>query len=246
METINENDLKTIPSNTSGRVFGGLIIVAVGVILLVHKMGYYMPSWVFSWQMLLIAIGMYVGAKHRFRGIGWLIPIVIGLIFMIGHFVPELYFRPYFWPIIIITIGLIMVFKPRSRYNERKWAHYSQATASTASGDIIDAVAIFGGVTRNIISKDFKGGEIVSIFGGTDVNLMQADIHGTVILEANQVFGGTKLIVPAHWKVQTEDTVAIFGGIEDKRVQQAVTVDESKILIIKGVTIFAGLEIKNF
>ena len=37
------------------------------------------------------------------------------------------------------------------------------------------------------------------MFGGAEINFMQADIQGRVELEVNQVFGGTKLIVPAHW-----------------------------------------------
>ena len=32
-----------------------------------------------------------------------------------------------------------------------------------------------------------------------------------------QVFGGTKLIVPPHWKIETEEVVAVFGGLNDKR-----------------------------
>ncbi|MBM3416907.1 MAG: hypothetical protein FJY20_10820 [Bacteroidetes bacterium] len=52
-----------------------------------------------------------------------------------------------------------------------------------------------------MLSKDFKGGDIVNIFGGTEFNLSQADIKGRVTLEVTTIFGGTKLIVPSHWEV---------------------------------------------
>jgi len=47
--------------------------------------------------------------------------------------------------------------------------------------DYLDAVSIFGGVKKMILSKDFKGGEIVNIFGGADIDFTQADIKGQVL-----------------------------------------------------------------
>jgi predicted membrane protein len=85
----------------------------------------------------------------------------------------------------------------------------------------------------------------VNIMGGTEINLMQADINGTVILEVTQIFGGTKLIVPSNWEIKPE-MVAIFGGIEDKRTMQNVSGNTDKILVLKGTTLFGGIEIRNY
>ena len=41
---------------------------------------------------------------------------------------------------------------------------------------MLDATSIFGGVKKNIITKDFKGGDVTSIFGGSEIILSQADI----------------------------------------------------------------------
>ena len=49
--------------------------------------------------------------------------------------------------------------------------------------------------------------------GGAELNLMQADIHEQVFLEINNVFGGTKLIVPAHWYIKNEVS-AVFGRMK--------------------------------
>lgn len=110
--------------------------------------------------------------------------------------------------------------------------------------DFIDSVSIFGQVKKNIYSKNFKGGEIVNIMGGADINLIQADIKHPVVLEVVQIFGGTTIIVPSHWKVNPEMT-AIFGGVEDKRFINNIAVDNSKNLIIKGTSIFGGITIKS-
>ena len=101
-------------------------------------------------------------------------------------------------------------------------------------------------VKRNIIAKDFKGGEVVTVFGGAELNLSQADINGKVTLEITQVFGGTKLVIPSHWEVRSE-LVNILGGIEDKRsMQQDFSTDPNKVLILTGTTVFGGITIESF
>ncbi len=109
--------------------------------------------------------------------------------------------------------------------------------------DYIDSVSVFGQVKKNIVSQNFRGGDIVNICGGADINLMNADIRGVVVLDVVQLFGGTNIIVPAHWKVVPEMT-AIFGGIEDKRFIQGIHLDPKKVLVIKGSSIFGGITIK--
>ena len=92
-------------------------------------------------------------------------------------------------------------------------------------------------------SKNLRGGEIVAVFGGAEVNLTQADFYNRIEIEVVQIFGGTKLVVPANWEVRSE-AVALFGGIEDKRMPMAPSPD--KVLVLKGTTIFGGIEIKSF
>jgi predicted membrane protein len=111
--------------------------------------------------------------------------------------------------------------------------------------DIIDSTSIFGGVKKNVISKDFKGGEVTAIFGGTELNLSQADINGKVHLEINQLFGGTKLIIPSNWQVQS-DTTSIFGSVEDTRSGSGQYMDPNKVLIIDGSSVFGGISIKSY
>lgn len=244
-----------------GRAFAGLIVVGIGSVWLMKKMGMYIPEWLWSWPMLLMVIGVFIGAKHSFRNWGWLIPVFIGGIFMLENFMPGISLKIYAWPIVIIFIGLVMIFKPKNRrryrqhhrFNEwkrhkHKWedkySACSNVDAPPSQEDVVNASAVFGSVKKNIISKNFKGGEINTVFGGAEINLSQADIQGTVVLEVNHVFGGSKLIVPANWKVRSEQ-VAIFGGIEDNRPPQQISNDD-KVLILKGTAIFGGIDIKSF
>nr|WP_294791388.1 LiaF domain-containing protein [uncultured Mucilaginibacter sp.] len=114
------------------------------------------------------------------------------------------------------------------------------------SGDEhLEAISIFGSVKKTIYSKNFQGGEVVNVFGGAEIDLTQADIIGRVYIEVTQVFGGVKMIVPSHWTV-VSDVAAVFAGFDDKRVRTAVPQDANKVLVIKGTSIFAGVDVRSY
>ena len=218
---------------------GGVVLVVIGLLFLGHQAGLDIPHWMFTWEMLVIAIGFYIGARHSFRPGGWMIAILIGGVFLADEMLYDLDLRHYLWPSIIILIGLFMIFRPR-RARGRFWE-----TRADANENAIDSVSIFGGTKKNIISKEFKGGYVTNIFGGADINLMQADIQGTAMIDITQVFGGIKLIVPAHWNIKSE-IVCVFGGIDDKRLLTKEAPDASKVLILKGNCVFGGIDIKSY
>lgn len=112
--------------------------------------------------------------------------------------------------------------------------------------DVIESIVFMAGVKKNILSKNFKGGDVTSIFGGTELNLSQADFEGSINLEVTQVFGGTKLIVPANWEIKSE-LVTVFGSVEDKRaIQPTLETEPRKVLVLTGTTVLGGIEIRNY
>jgi predicted membrane protein len=247
----------------NGRIWAGLFLLGIGAVLLLKQFGVFFPYWLFSWPMILIVIGLFTGFKHGFRGPAWLILIAIGTIFLADVVVPEFNLRKYALPIGFIAFGLMMLFRPKrfpggaewkKKWEERHSGYEKDEEASIASEttsekdfrseNYLDSVAIFGGVRKVIVSKNFKGGDLVAIFGGNEIDLSQADITSPVVIDFVQIMGGSKLFVPAHWEVRSE-MVAIFGGIEDKRKSSATITDPSKVLILKGTSIFAGIDIKT-
>ena len=52
------------------------------------------------------------------------------------------------------------------------------------------------------------------------------------------------LYLPVDWEVVIK-TVTIFGGFEDKRTKAQTEISDKKILIIKGLVLFGGGELKN-
>ena len=254
-------------SRKRGKIFGGALMVGIGIALLLRQAGFELPDWLFTWEMLLIIFGFYVGVKHSFRHPGWIIMVLVGAVFLIDNIFPEITLGPMIWPILIIASGLLMIFKPRrrcppnsmywrkrweakgKRWEEKsaKWEERMQMRESTSEEDRIETVSVFAGVKKNIISKNFKGGEVTCVFGGAEINLMQADLQGKAVLELTAVFGGTKLIVPSHWEIQHHELVAVLGGIEDKRqFVKDIVADQGSVLVLKGTCFFGGIEINSY
>lgn len=244
----------------NGRVWGGIVIIIVGSILVAREAGVDIPRWITSGPMFLVALGVFLGARNNFRHWYWLIPVGIGVALIVDRMYWEVNIRPFIWPVVIIVIGLFMIFRPKRRnsghWNEfqKNWQtdwHKAQAeanntsAAAAADGDVIDMVAVFGSNKKIIVSKNFRGGEAVAFFGGTELNLTQADIQGPVVLELTQVFGGSKIIVPANWTIQQSELVSVFGGVDDKRMMQP-NADPTKVLVLRGTNVFGGLEIKSY
>lgn len=268
MEIIDQNNPQNDPNwqkctedwqkrHRRGKFFGGIILVVVGGLLLARQMGTIFPEWLFTWKMLLIVVGIFVGVKHGFRGFGWLIPIFVGGAFMAQDFYPELNTSHFFWPVLFIIMGLVMIFKPKRSWHKhhwRKWEHkhYKHwkhredwCREENFSEDRIETSSVFGSIKKNVISKDFKGGEISCVFGGALIDLSQADITDKAVLEINCVFGGAKLVVPLHWEVQAGELVTVMGGIEDKRSKQTLNPGSGKVLVLRGNAVFGGIEILN-
>jgi len=254
METQNSSNKNLEPLNDGnqfnrGRALGGLVVVIVGTILLAKQVGVDFPYWFFTWPMALIAIGVYVGFRHSFRNPGWLIPVGIGALFLIEDIAPEIGIKQFIWPIIIISIGLFMIFRPRGRNRGAEYwkQRYNSSNMSESfASNAFETVTVFGGDKKQIISKDFKGGESVCFFGGVEINLTQADINGIAEIEVVQCFGGTKIIVPPHWRVQSDELVCVFGSLEDKRQVAGSVVDPTKTLVLKGTCIFGGIDLRSF
>lgn len=255
------------------RFWTGVALVIIGAVLFLDKMGTPFPHWLFTWPMILIIIGLVSGFKHRFENMSWIVLILIGGVFLSDEIFQGWNLHDYFWPIAIAGLGLLFIARPkRQRYYRHNQDHFPEDPGNGGSGfahtetgwqqstgtsnmnagssnysseDYINSTSIFGGVKKVVLSKNFQGGEIICFMGGAEFNLSQADIQAPVTIEIMQAFGGTKLIVPPHWEIRAE-SVAIFGGIDDKRPPQPGSFDPNKVLILKGTTIFGGVEIKSY
>jgi predicted membrane protein len=236
-----------------GSIWTGVFILLIGVAFLIRNTVTGLPPWVFSWPSFLIVFGFFIGIRHNFKGVAWFIMMAVGAVFLYERIVPDIAVRQYIWPMALIVVGLFFILRPWRRGmhgSEKKNAGVPGADLlgdeeTWSSEDFVDSTSIFGGAKKNIISKNFKGGDLVNIFGGTDLDLTQADFTGTAVIELTTIFGGTKLIIPSNWSIKS-DAVIIFGGLEDKRKMPTISDNPDKTLVLKGTVIFGGIDIKSY
>src|SRR4051812_32972 len=229
-----------------GRAFTGALLLIIGFILLASKMGAPVPRWVLSWEVFLIVLGIFIGAKHRFRNPFWMVLVFIGAASLIDDAYPLINLHNYIWPLALMLIGLLFIIKPKrvSRHRFEENNYDFPVSEATSLDSRLDITAIFSGVKRRILSKTFLGGDISAFMGGAEIDLTQSDIQGTRVMDITAIFGGVKLIVPSDWDVQSHAT-AVFGGVEDKRYIPPAA-QTNKVLVLDGVAIFGGIEIKSY
>jgi predicted membrane protein len=247
IEVHQDNDFRYRPLQS--HIWVGVFLLIIGAIFLLSRLGIEFPDFIFSWQMFLIALGIFIGIRKDFQGPGWLILVLIGTLFLINEFFVFGELRKFILPIILIGSGLFFIFRPRKHIylNDGNIPTDTDGNpiANATSEDFVSATSVFGGTKKKVFSKNFRGGDIVNIFGGSEIDLTQSDIIGTALIDVTTLFGGATLLVPSHWNV-VSDAVAILGDIKDKRVVQNTPDHSNKTLLIKGTVMFGGVDIKSF
>ncbi len=236
-----ESNKKTFKKNTTAHLILGIVLVLLGIAVLaeiVDAVPWKMREIVFSWQMILIVLGVIFISGQESKSTGYIL-LAIGAFFIMPKFfdVPH-FWRSLFWPSILILLGLLIIFG-----KGRRTRHAGNVSGS--DDDLLDDVAVFGGSDQILNSQDFQGGKITNIFGGAKYDMRKVVLaEGKNYLEVTMVFGGSKFIVPEDWDIKLEIT-SIFGGFSDKRQRTIVVPDKSRQLVIRGVAIFGGGEVTN-
>jgi hypothetical protein len=215
----------------------GIILVLVGAALIANQLDIIpgnIRNVLFTWQAFLILLGVVFITIRDSRVTGYIL-MAVGGFFIIPEFLDVSWeYRRLFWPTIFIIVGLLIIFKGGSVFSSR--------TYTGTDSDHLDDVNVFGGGDKIITSSNFQGGSIVSVFGGGKYDLRQAKPGKNCELEVVNVFGGSNLLIPPDWNVKVE-VVGIFGGFSDKRSTAEPKLENT--IIIKGVAIFGGGDIKN-
>jgi predicted membrane protein len=112
-------------------------------------------------------------------------------------------------------------------------------------GARLDEFAMLGGGDRVVSSKDFRGGEVVAIMGGFEIDLRGADIAGdTATIDVFTLWGGVDFKIPEDWEVVVRGT-PIMGVFTNSARPAKETGEARKRLVITGLAIMGGVEIKN-
>ncbi|MFV0364932.1 MAG: LiaF transmembrane domain-containing protein [Mangrovibacterium sp.] len=233
----------------------GIAFIALGAILIIGRLG--IIPWrinvadiIFSWQMILIIVGalLYRGGKKKNMA---LVLMGMGVFFL----VPEVFnlsptLRAVYWPSFLVFIGVFLLLRHKKRIQE------PYTTPSDDEGepsppppplhDAIDDFVALGSKDVVVSTQNFSGGQSTSVFAGIEYD-MRSSVLGSsiVVVECACIFGGIGFRVPAGWKVRNE-VKTVLGGVSDDRMQLPDNGSpmEEKTMVLKGVCIFGGIEVK--
>jgi predicted membrane protein len=220
----------------------GLCVLLLGCLFLLENFGYVTFHLWDYWPALFVVIG-----------VGRLIQAesspgrVVAVFFVAGGLLWILYnigvidAAPWqLWPLALIVAGGALIWRTIERGGQRPKP--VPASAPTPGGDVLNMAAFLGGFQRSLSSQDFRGGSLTAFMGGCEVDLRDASISASpAVIDVFAFWGGIEMRVPDDWTVEIR-AFPMLGGIDCK----ARTPDnDTKRLVIKGMTIMGGLEVRN-
>jgi predicted membrane protein len=214
------------------RAFFGIIIVAVGSLLLLDTLdvldaGDIIGQW---WPVAIIAGGILAFLTNPRH---WVVPLILvgggGVVLLRTTGVINT--LEVFLPAVLIVIGLLVLFG-RGLGNQTPTAN-----------DRVSTFNLFSGSEIASNSKSFRGGRVGAIFGGSEIDLRDATLVPDAVLDVFAVFGGVEIYVPHGWRVEING-FPVFGGFENTTTKENLSEDAPR-LRIDATVIFGGLEVRH-
>ncbi|GFE78094.1 membrane protein [Steroidobacter agaridevorans] len=224
-----------------------LALVAVGVAMIRHPQHKRSRAW--GW--VLVTVGFWIFADK----IGW-IHVSLGQLILPG---------------ILLFVGGVLVFRSLSgppsgpdsttsstgtpningtastngtnqTNNTNQGFSFGSAQASD-SAEFVRSFAMLSGHELRPVSRPFRGADLNAIMGGIKLDLTSARMEGdSAVIEVFAFWGGVEIYVPPDWTVTSEVTTLLAGFIDKRRPTSVVP---TKHLVVKGMVVMAGVEIKN-
>jgi predicted membrane protein len=214
-----------------GRLFFGLLIVAVGTVLLLDNAGVLDAGEIFGtwWPAIVLLAGILTFAANPRHWPVALIITAVGLAFLLSN-LDIIDLGNFIIPAAIIVVGLLVLLG-------------RGLGAKTEAGDRVNSFNVFSGSEIASHSKEFRGGNISAVFGGAEVDLRDAVPAPGAELDVFAAFGGVDVTVPGGWNVVTRG-LPLFGAIENATAKEPVSPD-APTLVVNATVLFGGLEIKH-
>jgi predicted membrane protein len=236
MET--HRPLRRVHSSTIGAV----IILTAGIVLLLDQMDV-IPLDVLLryWPLAVIGLGVVqiVLPGQLLQKVAGGLTILFGGVYLARNLGFIHISGNLFWPLVIIAIGVLMLVRAIESQQNPK-------SSATLSPGMQREVCVFSGCKRINDSQEFRGADLFTMFGGIDIDFSAAKMAGeTAEIGTTAMFGGIELRVPQDWVVIPRAT-CLFGGMEDRtRLRAPGDTAPTKTLIITGLVMFGGVELKN-
>ena len=116
-----ENQINNTPSKYSKTTIIGFLLLFAGLSTLLRNTSFFLfPHWLFSWPLILIAVGLAIGAKNNFQKSNWIVITGIGVLFLLTNIIPSLHVIV-LWPLILVALGIRMLTRHTQYWNGTNW-----------------------------------------------------------------------------------------------------------------------------
>ncbi len=234
-----------------GPIIPGLILLIIGSAFLLSNLGFFDIRIIRDyWPSLLIVLGvghlLFPRAGARSLLLSGALILVGGLLQaqILGYVHGNVW--AIVWPVWLIFMGLSFLFRGRARFSGCAGAPpWGGSNPDPLNHNRLNESSVFGGVKQRFDSQEFEGGYLSSVFSGMEIDLRGANTKlDELFIQADAVFGGIELMLPAHWSITVRGT-GIFGGFEDQTHPPASPAEKRPHLTITGSAVFGGVSVKN-
>ncbi|PRC95033.1 LiaI-LiaF-like domain-containing protein [Solimicrobium silvestre] len=228
------------------RLILGVFIVIIGVLSLIDNLGWFDTHQILSfWPVVFIILGVLRISQPRngssyFFGVSLL---GLGVLLTLQNLGIIAFHWREWWPVLIIAMGISFIFRGVNRNANQSENNGTFLTDSTQinNSDSVEIVAVLSGSKSSNATPNFQGGDINTFMGSVELDLRSASLQNEATIHVFSVFGSVEIRVPNDWVVVLNGT-PILGGIEDQSVPP---MNSAKRLVISGVVVMGGVEIKN-
>ncbi len=225
---------------SQSRIFWGLIFIIVGALFLLDQLGQIDFGDIVSqyWPALFILIGISILIANDFKSTGpGLFFVLFGAFFLLmklNIFRHTLWH--YFWPLVIIALGLWILIKPARAADKKKIPELTV--------DELRISQVFSSTARRVEAQNFKGGSAEVVFGSAEIDLSGAGLEGgRARLSLSAVLGSIELRVRPEWQVVIEGT-PVLGSIEQRK-RQPSDAEKKGTLEINASVVLGSIQIKD-
>lgn len=248
---MNERRQRPLPS----RLVVGIIIAAIGAILLAGNLGWLDARDFLRtiWPLALVAAGIAMlrdpGQRRGHAG-AWVL-ITIG-VWIFADKIGWVLFNVWdlIVPGILLFVGGILVWRavhdqPRANdsSSNEPGAPQRKLSLGEEQSEFVRAFAFMSYTDLHPVLHPFSGGDLNAVMGGIKIDLRDTRMEGDrAILDVFAFWGGIEIHVPPDWVVTSKVTTIIGGFVDGRRPSKVVP---SKTLIIRGFNLMSGIEVKN-
>lgn len=223
----------TKPRN-DGSIAFGVIILGIGLVLLFRKFGLYIPDWVLTWPMILIAVGTYTLISQQFKSFFGSVVLFIGVYFLLKReFDLDLGLDQFIWPVGLIALGIYLILHKKRESKvideaRKNWEGSRKNKSEAKNSENIESAEVVEdtNTSKEESTKAPESGFVRAtgtafvdrinesvIFSGVNRKMMTKNFQGG---KATVIFGGLDLDLTQvdFTGVVTLDLEVGFGGVK--------------------------------